>query len=160
MDERPQTDGNCLPLQGPHRPLQHVEPLPPDFQPLRLVLLQGGMVIEMIRPDMTVGRHSDTDIRLPLPDVSRRHCRFVFGNGHWVVMDLNSLNGIYVNDVPVGQATLQQGDRVRIGGYIFAVDLSSELQPMLDANDEPQLAQRLFHTRRVPTTLTHQRRAS
>ncbi|NJN37217.1 MAG: FHA domain-containing protein [Nitrospiraceae bacterium] len=37
----------------------------------------------MNRPDMIVGRHTECDIRLPLPDVSRRHCRLQFVEGCW-----------------------------------------------------------------------------
>src|SRR5262249_52809061 len=99
---------------------------PPDFVPLRLVLQPGGTVIELTHPDMLVGRHSEADVRLPLPDVSRRHCRFVYGGGRWQVLDLNSLNGVYVNAAPVQQAYLAQGDLVRIGGFVFAVDLAGD----------------------------------
>ena len=157
MDEPLHAAG--LPLQGPHRPRDHAETLPPGFVPLRLILRPTGTTIELSRPDMIVGRHSEADVRLPLPDVSRRHCRFLFGNGNWVVMDLNSLNGVYVNEEPVGQATLRQGDRVRIGGFVFVVDLSRDLR----ASDEMagvNLAKNIFLTRHVPTTFTHQRRAS
>ncbi len=164
MDENLHSDASGLPLQGPHRPAQHVEALPADFLPLRLVLQPTGVVVELTHQDMIVGRHSDADVRLPLPDVSRRHCRFLFGNGNWVVMDLNSLNGVFVNEEPVGQATLKQGDRVRIGGYIFAVDLSRERNPVPIESEgrtgDPKLAHNLFQMRRPPTTFTHHRRAS
>jgi pSer/pThr/pTyr-binding forkhead associated (FHA) protein len=95
---------------------------PPDFVPLRLVLEQTGAMVEVHRLDNLVGRHSEADLRLPLPDVSRRHCRFLWVHGHWQVVDLNSLNGLHVNDEPVHQATLQQGDRIRIGGFTFVAD--------------------------------------
>ena len=72
---------------------------------------------------MVLGRHSEADVRLPLPDVSRRHCRFVFSAGHWRVIDLGSLNGIYVNGEPVQQAELHHSDTLRIGGFVFEVDL-------------------------------------
>jgi hypothetical protein len=157
MDEHQNSEVTGLPFQGPHRPMPHYDPASVEFVPLRLMLQPGNMAIELTRPDMVVGRHSDADIRLPLPDVSRRHCRFVFGNGNWVVMDLNSLNGVFVNDEPIGHATLKQGDRVRIGGYIFAVDLSREHHTVPPADD---LAQNIFHVRQVPATFTHHRRAS
>ena len=52
-------------LQGPHRLGANVLPL--DFVPLRLLLQPGGLRIELTRPDMLVGRHSEADIRLPYP---------------------------------------------------------------------------------------------
>ena len=160
MDEPLHAGASGLPLQGPHRPAQHVTPLPPDFQPLRLVLQPTGTVIELTHPDIIVGRHSEVDVRLPLPDISRRHCRFVFENGSWVITDLNSLNGIYVNDEPVAQATLKQGDRLRIGGFVFAVDLSLEQRPVSEKVDEPNPIQSIFLARRSPTTFAPRRRAS
>jgi len=98
-------------------------PLPEDFVPLRLLLQPSGAVVELTQPDILMGRHSQADVRLPLPDVSRRHCRFLFSQGVWQVIDLNSLNGVFLNGEPVRQASLRSGDLIRIGGFIFAVDL-------------------------------------
>src|SRR5437870_673841 len=97
---------------------------PPDLMaPLRLTLYPNGASIEINRPDMVVGRHADSDVRLHLPDVSRKHCRFHFCDGHWHVLDLNSTNGVFVNDVPVDRAVLRHRDLVRIGSYTFEVNL-------------------------------------
>jgi pSer/pThr/pTyr-binding forkhead associated (FHA) protein len=121
MDDHPPAPASGHPLQGPHKDLG--QDLPLGFIPLRLLLLPGGLPIELTRPDMLVGRHSDADIRLALPDVSRRHCRFVFQHGQWKVIDLNSLNGVFVNDERMQEATLYNGDEVRLGGFTFAVRL-------------------------------------
>ena len=113
-----------LPVHG-----THAEPaLPPGFIPMRLVLQPSGAIIEVNRPDTLVGRHTEADIRLPLPDVSRRHCRLVCGEGGWQVIDLNSLNGVAVNGESVLQAPLHDGDVIRIGGFTFAVDLAGQSQ--------------------------------
>jgi pSer/pThr/pTyr-binding forkhead associated (FHA) protein len=72
-----------------------------------------------------LGRHSDADVRLPLPDVSRRHCRFVFTEAGWQVVDLNSLNGVYVNGERVHRAPLRHLDLVRIGSLTFEVNLQA-----------------------------------
>ncbi len=98
--------------------------LPADFVPLRLVLKASGAAVELTRADMVVGRHSEADVRLPLPDVSRRHCRFYFHEGAWHVQDLRSLNGTFVNDKSVEETLVCHGDSVRVGGFIFTVDLS------------------------------------
>jgi pSer/pThr/pTyr-binding forkhead associated (FHA) protein len=114
--------GGPHPLQGPHWRAGHGGEAPPDLVPLRLVLQPSGMVIELTRAEVLLGRHSGADVRLPLPDVSRRHCRFVWESGRWRLYDLNSLNGVYVNDEKVADATLCHDDRVRIGGFTFRVD--------------------------------------
>jgi len=98
--------------------------LPPQFVPLRLVMRPGGVTVELTRPDMLMGRHSEADIRLPLPDVSRRHCRFEFSDGSWHVRDLKSLNGTFVNEQSIEYTAIFHGDTVRIGGFVFGVDLS------------------------------------
>jgi pSer/pThr/pTyr-binding forkhead associated (FHA) protein len=98
-------------------------PLPPDFTPLRLVLLPSGYNVEIHRLDTVLGRHTDADIRVPLPDVSRHHCRFLWLAGSWKVIDLKSLNGIRVNGEAVPQAILNDGDELRIGGFTFRVEV-------------------------------------
>jgi pSer/pThr/pTyr-binding forkhead associated (FHA) protein len=105
-------------------PQERPATMPPGFVPLRLVLLASGVILELTRPDMTLGRHSEADLQLPMPDVSRRHCRFTWSAGTWTVTDLGSMNGIYVNAASVQTSELQQNDLIRIGGFTFAVDLS------------------------------------
>jgi pSer/pThr/pTyr-binding forkhead associated (FHA) protein len=103
--------------------------------PLRLVLQPTGAVIEIRRPDVVVGRHSAADVRLSLPDVSRRHCRLFHAEGQWAVVDLDSLNGVWVNQEAVDHAVLHQGDLLRLGGFTFMVDLSQPIAATDGAND-------------------------
>jgi pSer/pThr/pTyr-binding forkhead associated (FHA) protein len=119
MDESPPDETTGQPLPGPHLASETDE-----FTPLRLVLQPTGAVLEVTRPDVVVGRHSHADVRVALPDVSRRHCRLVHDGGRWEVIDLKSLNGIWVNDQAVERAALNHGDTLRIGGFTFMVDLS------------------------------------
>ena len=143
MDEVNSSEGTPLPFQGPHLRLHGDEALPANFRPLRLVLQPSGAIIDVNRPNMLVGRHSECDVRLPLPDVSRRHCRLQFVDGSWQVLDLNSLNGIQLNGEHVTQATLAQGDRLRIGSFTFAVEvaaspgLSSSVQSIMQTLTAP-----------------------
>jgi len=124
MDEtRQPTEADAPLLKGLHWCVVAEGELPPGFFPLRLVLQPGGTTIELTRPDTLLGRHSAADVRLPLPDVSRRHCRCLFAEGNWRIVDLNSLNGLWVNDEHVQQAILQQGDVLRLGGFTFSVEL-------------------------------------
>jgi pSer/pThr/pTyr-binding forkhead associated (FHA) protein len=106
-----------------------------DFIPLRLVLQPSGYGVDLAKPDVLLGRHSQADIRLPLPDVSRRHCRFLFEDGQWRVIDLDSLNGIYVNGERLLRAELQEGDVIAIGGFTFEVNLHSNQAANPDGAD-------------------------
>jgi pSer/pThr/pTyr-binding forkhead associated (FHA) protein len=130
MDDFRQTLGRAdLPRQQPNGTAGKERELPAGFLPLRLLVQPGGLCVELNRPDMLVGRHTEADVRLALPDVSRRHCRFLFANGRWQVYDLNSLNGVYVNEERLQEATLCQGDLVRIGSLSFLVDLGPGAKP-------------------------------
>lgn len=119
-------------------------PVPDDFVPLRLLLQPSGAALELTQPDILLGRHSQADVRLPLPDVSRRHCRFFFGQGVWQVIDLNSLNGVFLNGEAIRQATLHQGDLLRIGGFIFAVDVNGADTEAAETEASSQLIRGLF----------------
>lgn len=61
------------------------------------------------------------DIGLPLDDdaASRRHARFSWTGSGYLVSDLGSTNGTYVNDVMARERSLHDGDQVKIGRTIF-----------------------------------------
>src|SRR6187549_4117636 len=65
----------------------------------------------------TAGRHPDSDIFLDDVTVSRRHAEFRRDAGDFVVVDVGSLNGTYVNREPVDTAVLTNGDEVQIGKF-------------------------------------------
>jgi pSer/pThr/pTyr-binding forkhead associated (FHA) protein len=120
------SDADARPILGQSLRLHCDADLPPGFIPLRLVLQGSAGVIEVTKPDAIVGRHTEADVRLPLPDVSRRHCRLLFREGGWRITDLNSLNGVQLNDESILEAPLEQDDRLRIGGFHFVVDLAAD----------------------------------
>ena len=77
--------------------------------------------------DLTgVGRHPDSDIFLDDVTVSRRHAEFRREGGEYVVSDVGSLNGTYVNREPVDQAALAGGDEVQIGKFRLVFLTGSE----------------------------------
>jgi pSer/pThr/pTyr-binding forkhead associated (FHA) protein len=65
----------------------------------------------------TAGRRPDSDIFLDDVTVSRRHAEFVRREGHFVVRDVGSLNGTYVQRDRIDEAVLRAGDEVQIGKY-------------------------------------------
>jgi len=65
----------------------------------------------------TAGRHPDSDIFLDDVTVSRRHVEFVRQGSGFVVRDVGSLNGTYVNREPIDAAPLSGGDEVQIGKF-------------------------------------------
>ena len=78
-----------------------------------------GKRFPLSRNEVVLGRGSDCDIQVDRDSVSRRHAR-VFRNGEqWMVEDLGSTNGSYVNDVPVQRSILRDTDFLKIGAAIF-----------------------------------------
>jgi pSer/pThr/pTyr-binding forkhead associated (FHA) protein len=65
----------------------------------------------------SAGRHPESDIFLDDVTVSRRHAEFRREGGEFVVVDVGSLNGTYVNREPVDTALLANGDEVQIGKF-------------------------------------------
>jgi len=66
----------------------------------------------------TAGRHPDSDIFLDDVTVSRRHAEFRrIETGGFLVRDVGSLNGTYVNRDRIDEAVLSGGDEVQIGKY-------------------------------------------
>jgi hypothetical protein len=72
--------------------------------------------------DLLLGRHLGCDIVLEELSVSRRHARLRFRDGHWVLQDLQSTNGTFVNRAPVVRCQLHPGDEVYIGAVRLLVD--------------------------------------
>jgi pSer/pThr/pTyr-binding forkhead associated (FHA) protein len=67
---------------------------------------------------VTVGRHPDSDIFLDDISVSRRHATFTRTANGYVISDLGSLNGSYVNRDRIDtDVVLSGGDEVQIGKY-------------------------------------------
>jgi pSer/pThr/pTyr-binding forkhead associated (FHA) protein len=124
-EPRRDAEAGDRPVQGPHwHPARTNEP-GAAVPRLRLLLRPSGMVVDCTRTDLVIGRHSGADVRLPLPDVSRRHCRLVYADGAWQVIDLDSLNGVFVNGERVRQGVLHQRDQLRLGGFTFDVELGA-----------------------------------
>lgn len=69
--------------------------------------------------ELIIGRSSDADIQVDRDSVSRRHARISRAADGWVVCDLQSTNGSYVNDMPIREHKLASGDRVKIGNAVF-----------------------------------------
>ncbi len=78
------------------------------------------------RPSILLGRASD-DVPLTDYTVSRRHAEIRVSGDNWVLEDLKSANGTYVNDNRLASAVpLQHGDHIRIGSTLLIWDCNAE----------------------------------
>ena len=63
------------------------------------------------RTEINVGRVQGNDLMLPKGNVSKRHARLLYRDGRFIVTDLKSTNGTYVNGRKIAQATIvREGD--------------------------------------------------
>ncbi len=71
---------------------------------------------------IVIGRASRCDIVISAETVSRRHAELFFREGSWVLVDLHSTNGSYINGTRVRRAQLLPGDRLAFGRAQLIVD--------------------------------------
>jgi Domain of unknown function (DUF4388)/FHA domain len=64
---------------------------------------------------VVLGRSRECEVRLPDADTSRRHAKIVCSAGRFVLHDLGSTNGTFVNGERVGERELSPGDHLQIG---------------------------------------------
>jgi transcriptional regulator with GAF, ATPase, and Fis domain len=90
--------------------------------PPRLATVSGklkGAIFAIREEALIIGRETAAGLCLADSSVSRRHSKIETKETGFVITDLESLNGTFVNDVPIKTRVLQHGDRVRIGDSQF-----------------------------------------
>src|SRR3954447_14299223 len=125
--------------------------------PTRLRLSAMQIVLVMFRSDgerrsfsmardMTViGRREDCDLRIPLGEVSRKHCRILRDGDSLKLEDLGSSNGTFLNGQRVQEALLSPGDTLQVGPVVFVLQIDGqpsdeELRPVtMDTAEAPAM---------------------
>ncbi len=82
-----------------------------------------------ISSEVTIGREEANGIVIDLPSVSRRHAHVFMENEAWLLTDLGSTNGTYVNGKEVvGKGQLSNGDLIKLGSVIFKFIAGSDIE--------------------------------
>ena len=94
----------------------------------RLIPLIRGTapLIALQRPVILIGRHSECDVRINSPKVSRRHCCLAMAYDRVLIRDLGSRNGVRVNGRSVDESRLYEGDELAIGPILFRLETADE----------------------------------
>ncbi len=96
---------------------QSEKPEPQVSEPVVTLLLQDGSSRTYVVKDGSniIGRATDADFRLPDTGVSRQHAEITWNGQDAVLVDLQSTNGTTVNDTPIENWLLADGDVITIG---------------------------------------------
>src|ERR1700754_2493041 len=90
--------------------------------------------ISFNKAEITIGRVQGNDIVLPKGNVSKRHSRIVLKDGKFIIVDLKSTNGTYVNGRKITSPLVVKGsDKIYIGDFILSIE---ELAAGASATDD------------------------
>ncbi len=80
------------------------------------VIVDGVKVIPLTQPLVRVGRRLENNLVLDDPRVSRTHAELRAINGRYVLFDLNSTGGTFVNGLRITQSVVYPGDVISLAG--------------------------------------------
>ena len=86
-----------------------------------LVPVGGGDPIPLLKRRLLVGRRESCDIVLRFSNVSAHHCQLNMNGGYWYVRDVESRNGVKVNNVRVTEKRLDPGDILHVAKHRYEV---------------------------------------
>ena len=92
------------------------ETLENQTPPYKAFIVMDAQLFLIDKPLTSIGRNVNNDLVIQNPQVSRVHAEIRFCDGEFVIADLDSTAGIYVNNVKVKQGKIHSGDLILIGG--------------------------------------------
>ena len=120
----PQQAANTVMFAGAGVPGQQPAQ-PQQASRARLIDTAANRAIDLASARVTLGRESRNDITLPDINVSRTHAEISLSpQGAWVITDLGSTNGTYVNGRAVASQPLNEGDHIAMGSTNFVFTLA------------------------------------
>ena len=93
---------------------------------LRIILKFKGTVLKELKIDqdeIIIGRDSGNDIQIDNLAVSREHARIIRGPNYYLIEDLNSTNGTFVNGKMINKKFLKEEDEILIGKHSLQIVL-------------------------------------
>ncbi len=93
---------------------------------MRIILKFNSTVLKELKIDqdeIIIGRDSGNDIQIDNVAVSREHARIISGPNYYLIEDLNSTNGTFVNGKKINKKFLQEVDEISIGKHSLQIVL-------------------------------------
>ena len=120
----PQQAANTVMFAGAGVPGQQPAQ-PQQASRARLIDTAANRAIDLASARVTLGRESRNDITIPDINVSRTHAEISLSpQGAWVITDLGSTNGTYVNGRAIASQPLNEGDHIAMGSTNFVFTLA------------------------------------
>jgi diguanylate cyclase (GGDEF)-like protein len=111
--------------------ISRISERPADVKEGAVVVIYGtelGKKFNLTADECVVGRSAKADIQIDQESVSRHHCKIVSTGNSYILRDLESTNGTYVNDEFVDEYVLRDGDRIKVGRTIFKFITGSNIE--------------------------------
>ncbi len=108
-------------------PLDEADAPRRDVLPDAFLIVDGKHYVPLDRTVINIGRRRDNTIVLDDMRISRHHCQLRFRFGEFVLYDLGSRGGTFVNDQRVAECVLRPGDVLSLAGValVYHVDDAS-----------------------------------
>jgi pSer/pThr/pTyr-binding forkhead associated (FHA) protein len=84
--------------------------------PQAYLIVDGSQIFPLTGGVVSIGRSPNNDLVIQDRRVSRSHAQLRLVSSRYVIFDLNSTGGTYVNDHPVNQMALYPGDVISLAG--------------------------------------------
>lgn len=105
---------------------------------VRLVPLEGGTPVDILKDLVLVGRKEECDLRIEHKSISKMHCVLAKTDGLLLLRDLGSTNGTRVNGQRVRRAALLPNDQLQIASVRYAVQVGPDEPPPASPDDFTQ----------------------
>jgi pSer/pThr/pTyr-binding forkhead associated (FHA) protein len=91
---------------------EEIDCVPPNA----FFVIKGAKFYPLAKSIINIGRRLENDLVIDDPRVSRNHAQLRAIEGHYVLFDLNSTGGTFVNGIRITQTIIYPDDTISLGG--------------------------------------------
>ena len=91
---------------------EEIDSIPPNA----FFVIEGGKIYPLVKAVINIGRLLDNHLVIDDPRVSRSHAQLRAVQGHFVLFDLNSTGGTFVNGHRISKTIIYPNDTISLGG--------------------------------------------
>ena len=110
--------------------VEEIDPIPPNA----FFIIDGVRFYPLVKTVINIGRRLENDLVIDDPRVSRNHAQLRASHGHYVLQDLSSTGGTFVNGSRVSETILYPNDTISLGGMTLTFQQDNP-PPRLDLID-------------------------